>query len=160
MKKKNILGRLLAWAAVVAWMALIFFLSAQHSEQSANLSGGLTELLKEAIHIFAPEANPNIDSLSYFVRKNAHFFAYMILGILSVNALRRSFVQLGKSTLFAFIISVLYAVSDETHQLFVPGRSGQTSDVVLDSAGALVGIGLYVLIFERKKRNGSGETPD
>ncbi|CAG9623260.1 VanZ family protein [Sutcliffiella rhizosphaerae] len=151
MKNKNTLWRALSYVAVVSWMALIFFFSSQHAEQSANLSGGITHFIREAIQKLAPEADLNMESLSYFIRKNAHFFAYMILGVLLVNALRSTGVKFWKSILFAFTISVLYAISDEIHQLFVPGRSGQVSDVILDSVGALVGIGIYTLILSLKR---------
>ncbi|TYS69801.1 VanZ family protein [Sutcliffiella horikoshii] len=136
----------ISWALVVGWMALIFFLSAQHAEQSADLSGGITELVNEVVEQVAPDAEFHIDEISFFVRKNAHFFAYMLLAVLTLNAVRRSGGRGWLSMGVAFIISVLYAISDEVHQLFVPGRSGQVSDVLLDSMGALVGIALYSLI--------------
>ncbi|ART78136.1 VanZ family protein [Sutcliffiella horikoshii] len=136
----------LSWGLVVAWMALIFFLSAQHGEQSAGLSGGITEWVNEVVEQVAPDAEFKMDEISFFVRKNAHFFAYMLLAILTLNAVRRSGVRGWLSMGVAFVISVLYAISDEVHQLFVPGRSGQVSDVLLDSTGALVGIALYAII--------------
>ncbi|KMJ59063.1 VanZ family protein [Bacillus sp. LL01] len=152
MQKRSFYEMILSWGSVLGWMALIFYLSAQHAEQSANLSGGITDAVKVFVDQVAPESNINIESLSYFVRKNAHFFAYLLLGLFSLNALRRSGVTLGKSAALAFTISVLYAISDEVHQLFVPGRIGQVSDVLLDSAGALVGIGLYLLVRRWRSR--------
>ena len=49
------------------------------------------------------------------------------------------------------IICILYAISDEIHQLFVPGRSGQVSDVLLDTLGAFTGIMIYKLIYNKIK---------
>ena len=46
----------------------------------------------------------------------------------------------------SFLVCVLYAISDEVHQLFVPGRGAQVKDVFIDSAGAIVGVGLYLII--------------
>jgi VanZ family protein len=77
------------------------------------------------------------------LRKNAHYFAYLVLGILVINALRISGVKGWRVCVLALGICVLYAVSDEVHQLFVPGRGGQVRDVLIDSAGATVGLGLY-----------------
>ena len=134
-----------SWGLVVGWMAMIFFLSSQQGEQSANLSGGITELVNQIVEQVAPDAEFKMDEISFFVRKNAHFFAYMLLAILTLNAVRRSAWPGLSSMGAAFIISVMYAISDEVHQLFVPGRSGQVSDVLLDSAGALMGIGLYAI---------------
>jgi len=141
--KKIVVG---SWVLVIGWMALIYFLSAQHAEQSANLSGGITQFVKEIVEQVAPDGEFQMDEISFFVRKNAHFFAYMLLAVLTLNAVRRNGVLGWLSMGVAFIISVLYAISDEVHQLFVPGRSGQVSDVLLDSAGALVGIALYAVI--------------
>lgn len=143
-----------SWGLVAGWMALIFFLSSQQGDQSADLSGGITEWVNEVVEQVAPDAEFKMDEISFFVRKNAHFFAYMLLAILSLNAVRRSWSRGWMSMGVAFIISVLYAISDEVHQLFVPGRSGQVSDVLLDSIGALVGIVLYAGIshWSGKKR--------
>ncbi|NLP51886.1 VanZ family protein [Bacillus sp. RO1] len=149
---KNMIA-VISWTLVVSWMALIFFLSAQHAEQSADLSGGITELVNEVVEQVAPEAEFHIDEISFFVRKNAHFFAYMLLAVLTLNAVRRSGGRGWLSMGVAFVITVLYAISDEVHQLFVPGRSGQMSDVLLDSIGALVGITLYLVISHRADRN-------
>lgn len=61
-----------------------------------------------------------------------------------------------KEMFLPWLIAVLYAASDEIHQLFVPGRSGQLSDVILDSAGALAGVAAFTvlcwLINRRKAR--------
>lgn len=56
---------------------------------------------------------------------------------------RRKFL---KGMLLPWLIAALYAASDEIHQLFVPGRSGQLSDVILDSAGALAGVAAFAVI--------------
>ena len=51
-----------------------------------------------------------------------------------------------KAYAIAFVLSVIYAVTDEIHQIFVPGREGKISDVVIDSSGSFFGIGLFVLL--------------
>lgn len=139
-KKKTI-----AWGAVIAWMALIFFLSHQPADVSSSMSSGIAEKIKAVIETTAPAAGIDADFLHTFVRKNAHFFAYLILGTLAFYAMRQSGVLGMRGALLAFTIAVLYAVSDETHQLFIPGRSGEARDVLIDSAGAGAGIGLYFL---------------
>ncbi|UAL47095.1 VanZ family protein [Sutcliffiella horikoshii] len=144
--KKKIAVAIVSWGLVVGWMALIFYLSSQRGEQSADLSGGITEWVNEVVEQVAPDAEFKMDEISFFVRKNAHFFAYMSLALFTLNAIRRSGWRGSLSMGAAFIISVLYAISDEVHQLFVPGRSGQVSDVLLDSTGALAGIALYAII--------------
>lgn len=78
----------------------------------------------------------------------------MILGILT-NALRINRVHSYKGILLALLICILYAISDEIHQIFVPGRSGEIRDVVIDSSGSSTGILVYSIvsqIIERMNR--------
>ena len=133
-----------SWLLVLSWMILIFSLSAQPAEQSSQLSGGITDTVIETVEKVVPNLSINRDTLSHLIRKNAHFFAYLILGILVTNALYYSTkMQVKKQIILSFIICVLYAISDEVHQLFVPGRSGEVRDVVIDSSGAGVGIFIF-----------------
>lgn len=135
----------IAWTAAILWMMLIFYFSSQIADQSSELSTGVTQLIIEFINKILPRANFNIETFNYIVRKNAHFVVYLILGILVANALKKSGVVGYKGIVWALIICILYAISDEIHQLYVPGRAGQIKDVVIDSLGAMVGIRLWCL---------------
>jgi len=150
--------KIVSWVAVILWMVIIFNLSAQVAEQSDQLSTGITEFIMNAIEKFAGNINVDIGSFNHLVRKNAHFIAYFVLGVLAANALGRSGLHGYKSILSALLICILYAVSDEVHQLFVPGRAGQVKDVIIDNAGASVGIGVYLMFvkFNRRRRNHTG----
>lgn len=128
---------------VALWMALIFHLSHQPATKSNGLSKGATEIIVETVEKVAPKIDINKSSFNHVIRKNAHFFAYLILGILVANGLRSIGVIGYKAIGFGLLICVLYAISDEIHQLFVPGRGGQVKDVIIDSAGAIVGILVY-----------------
>jgi VanZ family protein len=66
------------------------------------------------------------------LRKLAHAAEYAILGALLVRALQRPY--------WALVLGVAYAISDEIHQTFVPGRQGSPIDVLIDSAGVLAGV--------------------
>lgn len=94
------------------------------------------------------------DILHTVVRKGAHFGAYFILGILTLNGLRQVGGKGAKAAALALCLCFLYAITDEIHQLFIPGRSGQITDVLIDTAGAAAGIGIFsfVLHLFRKKR--------
>lgn len=140
------LRKILAWTAVILWMAVIFHLSHQPATVSNTLSTGITEVIVKTVEKVIPRASIDVQSFNNVVRKNAHFIAYLVLGVLVLNALRRTGVKGSRSLVLALGICVLYAVSDEVHQLFVPGRGGQVHDVLIDSAGASVGIGLYLLV--------------
>ena len=135
--------KILPWALVIFWMALIFYLSHQPATESDGLSIGITEKILELIQRIVPDITLDIGRFNHIVRKNAHFFVYLVLGVLVANGLTNS----SKATVFrvALLICVLYAISDEVHQLFVPGRGGQIKDVIIDSTGSLVGILGYIL---------------
>lgn len=134
--------KIISWLAVVLWLVLIFILSAQPVHKSNGLSKGIAERIVKIIEKISPEKNINVDRFNHYLRKTAHFFSYMILGILVMNVLRMLGVHGGKRIAIALVVCVLYAISDEFHQLFVPGRGAQVKDVVIDSVGAIVGIGI------------------
>ncbi|MGI6228010.1 MAG: VanZ family protein [Peptococcales bacterium] len=130
------------WVLVVLWMALIFYLSHKPATESNELSKGITKIIVETVEKVTPDVDIEVGRFNHIVRKNAHFFSYLVLGILVTNGLRSS--ETKRYIGFALLICVLYAISDEIHQIYVPGRSGQIKDVVIDSAGALSGIGMYM----------------
>ncbi|WP_216831392.1 VanZ family protein [Alkalihalobacterium elongatum] len=138
--------KILPWTAVILWMALIFYLSHQPATVSNDLSTGITEVIVETVEKVAPNMEFDIGAFNHLVRKNAHFIAYFILGILVMNALRYSHLPLLRKVGLALLICILYAISDEVHQIFIPGRSGEVRDVLIDTAGASVGIGLYLAV--------------
>ena len=119
------------------WMAIIFMLS----HQSASISSGQSGVFVEQLRHIAPSVDQQL--LTFLVRKGAHIFAYFVLGILTFNALWR--VDLSKFKFnypprLSIIVCALYAVSDEFHQLFVSGRSGEIRDIIIDSCAATVGV--------------------
>ena len=140
--------KLLILLAVVFWMAIIFKLSAQPGEQSNLLSGKVTNLFVSLVHVV--DADANVLTLNYFIRKCAHFVAYLVLGIISLFAARRVGYDGRKGLGIAFGICVSYAIADEIHQAFVPGRTPKVLDVLIDSSGTSLGIGIYVLFVENR----------
>lgn len=147
---------------IVIWMLFIFSMSSQNGEVSSNTSGSTIKVVLSIVPKFneqPKEVQENIvESLQFIGRKSAHFIGYMILGILSM-LLFLQIKHINKKPQFALLLCAIYAISDEIHQLFVPGRAGQVRDVLIDSSGSLVGIAI-VLIFikllemkrSRKKR--------
>lgn len=140
---KKQIGIIFSYIVVLLWMVLIFSLSSQVAEQSASLSTGVTEVIMRVVKKIAPSID--FDISKHIVRKNAHFFVYLILGMLVINALKKSDVVRYKY--IALLICVLYAISDEVHQIFVPGREPGVKDVLIDSAGAGIGILIYFYIY-------------
>ncbi len=139
----NKIKKIASWTAVLLWMLLIFRLSSQVATESNDLSLGIAGLFHKLLSGFI---SINESAVNHIVRKGAHFTAYMFLGFLTSNALSTGGVTRWKKVIISLLICVLYAVSDEIHQLYVPGRSGQPSDVLIDSLGAGTGIGIYILV--------------
>ena len=103
-----------AWGPVLVWMAVIFIFSAQSH----------------------PPFVPGGSGLSYFIRKAGHFTEYAILAIVC----RRAMGARRGAWLIVLILASVYAVSDEWHQSWVPGREALVGDWLIDSAGAAVGL--------------------
>lgn len=136
--------KIISWLLVILWMGLIFYLSHQPAVESANLSSGIMERILVLIDrvIVGLKIDPNY--FHFTIRKSAHFFAYFILGILVINALKSSGLTGLRHFLIGLVICILFAISDEVHQLFIPGRAGQVMDVVIDTTGAIAGICGYL----------------
>ena len=136
--------KVISWLLVILWMSLIFYLSHQVAEESSSLSGGITDQIVEMIdRVVGIDLDFNFDAANHIIRKNAHFFIYLVLGVLVLNALRSSGLKGTRAIAFALLICLVYAISDEVHQLFVAGRGGQLKDVVIDSCGSTLGIFIF-----------------
>ncbi len=126
------------WVLPVIWMAVIFMFSHQPSDSSAQLSGRLTHII-EAIAKFINIDTEKID-LHLIIRKGAHFTEFAILGFLLFIAIFPSSRTVIKAGIMSQLIGMGYAVLDEVHQLFVPGRSCQVTDMLIDSCGVLFAV--------------------
>lgn len=134
--------KIISWLVVVLWLILIFILSAQPVHKSNGLSKGIAEKIIKNIEKISPDKGISLGRFNHYLRKTAHFIAYMILGILMMNVLKAMGVGGKKRIALALLICIVYAITDEFHQLFVPGRGAQVKDVIIDSIGALVGVGI------------------
>ncbi len=139
--------KIILFILTVGWMMTIFALSGQEANESSVLSRGVVQKIIDNIPViknYSPEKKAEIcDEIHGLVRKIAHFGLYLILGIL-VYLLCIEF-GLRHAFWIAALICMLYAATDETHQLFVAGRSGEISDVCIDTSGAVCGIILVKL---------------
>lgn len=160
--KKTIISIILI-SAVLGWMYFIYSLSAEPAEVSSETSGRIVRKLCRIIEPDFEDMTPEeqfemTERYQFYIRKTAHFSAYTILAMLTGAAVCPHTEKKRYRIGIAFIVSVLYAVSDEIHQKFVPGRSGELRDVLIDSAGVILGCVLLYLIFvfiKRKRENHS-----
>ena len=85
-----------------------------------------------------PDLGTGLGGWDLLLRKLAHAAEFAVLGVLFLRAVERP--------VLAFLLASAYAVSDEIHQIFVPGRLGSPLDVLIDVAGVAVGIALALRV--------------
>lgn len=159
MSEKN---KSVVWFIItIVWMTVIFCFSAQPADVSTDTSlhvgmaighmivPGFSEMPKEEQMDYA-------EKIEFPVRKMAHATEYAILGCLLTN-LCLTF-PMRKAYMWGWLMGSAYAATDEFHQLFVPGRSGQITDVMIDSIGCLAGCLLIYLILCIVKKHASFQT--
>jgi len=121
---------------------LIFGFSSQEAEESTGISMKVSE---DIINVTRSNESPKVKfelakSIEPIIRKLAHFSIYTLVGLLLMALVSTYKLTLRKRIIISLIIGFLYACSDEIHQLFVSGRSGEIRDVLIDTSGVLVGI--------------------
>ena len=122
----------------IVWMGLIFYFSHQRGEESSQVSSWFTnfvESIAEILHIDITGWD-----VHFLVRKGAHFTVYAVLGLLLFAAFYINRGKLFSSSITAVIIGGIYGVFDELHQYFVPGRSCQLRDMLIDASGVLTAV--------------------
>lgn len=137
MKNNNIV-KFYKLILVVFWLIVIFLFSSQVATESSELSGRIVN----SIAPVAPEIIKS--SLTFLVRKSAHIFLYFVLGILTANLLVSYKLKAKLVNIYSLVFVFAYAITDEIHQLFVAGRSGEVRDVLIDTIAGAVGIALYL----------------
>lgn len=139
---------------LILWMGIIFYFSAQPSQESTIQTNIVVDVMyKIYCNIFGGKLDFNTFNGFLFkpVRKIAHFSEYALLGILAYINIKEYINR--KPYIASIIFSLLYAISDEIHQIFVPGRYCAILDMAIDVCGATVGIFIIHLILTRWKRD-------
>ena len=127
-------------------MILIFMLSNQPAEESTELSDGfisktIGNVYKLTHKDITEEKIIEIqDKYTHITRKTAHFTIYLILGLLVGILLKEYNITTKQLIIYGILICMVYAITDEIHQLFVIGRSGEIKDILIDTCGSTVGI--------------------
>ncbi len=152
----NLIAAIISWVLTIAWMILIFYLSSENGAESTNRS---TEILKFVELVFGKDFVSDM-----ILRKIAHVIEFSVLTVLAFCSARftnkishtRSYaespVKLVKSDNEMYIaitlwLTMLTAVLDEYHQLFVEGRNGSIRDVLIDAIGIIIILIIIRIIF-------------
>ena len=157
--KNIVIKRIILLVLIILWAVFVFGFSSQTGNESSGLSRKIAELFfktEEALAIAEP-----------IIRKLAHFSEYALGGLL-IYFLADTYDYSKKvKILVSLFLGIWYAAIDEIHQTFVPDRSGNVRDVLIDTLGILFGICIALVylkiknvIINKKKSNKKDENKD
>jgi len=132
------------WLPVLLWSTVIFFFSSNPDPY---------KYLPEAWRNVVPFREVSDSSLTEWIGQLMHFVEYLVLAFLlrrslhasgrDARALYKTSAASTKIPALVILISMLFALSDEIHQLFVPGRAFQIIDLFIDFLGSLFGVIIF-----------------
>jgi VanZ family protein len=138
---------------VLLWMSTIFYFS----NQPATISTTQSDKVINTINIIVKD-NKVIKSIlnklydskgaSFIIRKSAHMISYGLLASLLFISIYSHRECISVSFKYAFVISLIYAISDEIHQYFVPGRACMLQDVLIDCIGMIIALTLISMLYK------------
>lgn len=140
---------------LILWMGVIFAFSNQNAEVSENVSDGFTSKVVDTVASVKKDESIKenkkeiIEDSRFFIRKTAHFSLYLVLGILIYLNVKDA--KKINPIIISLMFCILYACSDEIHQMFINERTAKVLDILIDTTGSLTGI-LLIYLFSSKKR--------
>ena len=164
---KNKIIKIISWLLVIIWMIIIFMFSSMDTNESNSKSENTINKVIETTldttnnigitdkHPSNNKINNVVKTLNYPLRKCMHASIYLILAILLINALTKYKIKISKKLFITLILCFIYALLDEYHQTFVFGRTGQFSDVLIDTTGSSIGIIIYLIkykLYDKKRQ--------
>ena len=149
--------RIVSVVLLIACMVFVFCMSSQNADESSGTSGRVITLVLKLVYpnfeeLSSEDVAELIASMQFIVRKGAHFSIYAVMGFLS-------FFSVGTYTILPFkfrllissLICLLFSISDEIHQMFISGRSGELRDVCIDFCGSLFAITIMWIVVRYSK---------
>lgn len=148
----------------ILWLGFIFYNSTRPGDVSNAKSYSILNKIRAEYRQLDGEEKQQYsklpsgakeEKLNLFIRKNAHAFEYCVLAIIVCLILAQFGLKGKYAIIYVMFICLLYAVLDEFHQLYVPGRTSSVRDVLIDFLGSVIGMCLYYLVcnifFDRGK---------
>lgn len=133
-------------------MVCIFLFSCENADKSSDTSGIIVNFILDIFYkdfdsMTLAEQAETMSQVSHIIRKTAHFTIYAALGFFaSLTAGRRKLFS--KGSLGVVLFCALYAISDEIHQYFVPGRACMFTDMLIDTCGGITGMAISFLMMK------------
>ncbi len=155
--KKTKVKQIILIILIIINCITIFTFSSQEADESSGTSSKVVDFVMKTAYkkknLSSEEELYIREKLTTPIRKGAHFSVYLCLGLLTYVFTRTlNNVEDKRKIAYALAFCFLYACSDELHQIFVPGRSGEIRDVIIDTCGALTGILITIIITSIKDR--------
>lgn len=141
---RSVAWRTLSAVAVVLWGMVIFSFSAQNSSESSHVSETLCYAIADEYNaVFKQQLSEEqlwglAELIEHPIRKGAHMTEYAIFALLLYHALCAFGIKGKKRYPIVLALILLYAATDELHQLYVSGRSAQVTDVLIDALGGAI----------------------
>lgn len=152
MCKKRVYGVFI----IILWLCVIFFFSNSDASLSTiHTNIAINKLIELSEHnaffnFMLTKLTENY-SLVYSIRKLAHLTIFCVLQIIVFAVMMRNKKSILSATICSMLVVTMYAIFDEIHQYFIPGRSCQLKDVFIDMAGGSVGLLIsYISIILKK----------
>ncbi len=154
-----------SWIPVIIVMVIIFAFSSKPADSSNESSMTVADHILSAyenttqVQFDTEQRYQVLETINNFVRKGSHFCEYALLAVtLAFHFYIHGFTGM-RLLLLSIAVSATYAATDEFHQTFIPGRSGQFRDVMIDTSGAAAGmlfffilLSIYNSLRNRKRR--------
>lgn len=140
---------------ILICMGWIFFLSSDTAEASSQKSSKVIVKVTETVlhrYLNSKEKKYYVRKFVKIVRKSAHFSLYFLLGLFVISFLMEYMALSWKSIIYTILFVFLYACSDEIHQLFISGRSGEVMDVFIDTCGGMFSVIVYFCFKKIRRR--------
>ena len=138
---------------IIAWMGVVFGFSNQGGTKSSSTSRKVTVAVVQSVSDKTIEENESlIEKTEKVIRKLAHYTIYTVGGFLIMNYAYTTNLKLKEKVLYSIAFGAGYAITDELHQFFMPGRSARVFDVGIDTLGVITGIAIYVAIRKNIER--------
>ncbi len=149
--KINIIRAILIILLILTFFQ-IFRFSNQNGEKSSGISRkittAVTKNVKKIQELDENKQEEVLGKIEKVIRKLAHFSIYMVVGMLMMLLMSTYKIKQFDRIAISLITGIIYASSDEIHQLFIPGRSAMITDVMIDTLGVLVGILLIKIVMK------------
>lgn len=143
---KQVIGLLL----IITWMITIFLFSNQQGNASSVTSNKVTKEIIEIIpstkHLEENQKKEIVKKVNPIMRKIAHYTIYLIGGILIMFFISTIVQSEKRCVLYSVLIGLIYAITDEIHQMFMDGRTAKITDVLIDTLGVITGVVIYITI--------------